>query len=188
MAVNKDELIEKCKSNDRKAQHTLYRHWFPVLMKVAYRYKRNEEDAAASVNLAFYKVFTNIKKYQSSYSFEGWIKRILMNILIDEYRKEKKTNELIVTLEEEAFHDIEKVEYDYLEKELKVERAEQMLNRLPLKEQMVFNLYEIDGYSHKEIVEIVGISERSSKRYLSHARETLKSMVLHFTKTVNIVL
>ena len=183
MISNLEDILEKCRSNDRKAQYALHKAWFPVLMKVAYRYKKNEEDAAFMVNLAFYKIFSAIDTYKTTIPFEAWSKRILMNTIIDEYRKEKKNIDLFKDVEDETLQNLNEIDYGILERELKVEQAEAMLNRLPENEKVVFNLYEIDGYSHKEIVEMIGISERSSKRHLANARQTLKKLVLEFTKT-----
>ena len=89
-----DVLIKRVEKQDRKAQMELYRICFSALMSVAFRYKKNEEDAAALSNDAFLKILTNIKKYNSNRPFAAWIRRIAINTAIDDYRKNKKREEM----------------------------------------------------------------------------------------------
>lgn len=174
-------LVEKCKNHDRKAQFDLYKYWYSDLMRMATRYKKNREDAAAIVNTAFFKVFSNIEKYQSTVPFEAWIRQIMKNSIIDEYRKEKRNPEFSGDLSGENGEEIEfsdqGVDYNLFEKEMSAEEAEKILYRLGENERVVFNMFEMDGYSHKEIADAMGISERTSKRYLASAKINLVEMM-----------
>lgn len=172
------ELIDKCKKNDRKAQFELYELEYNNLMRTAFRYKPNEEDAAGLVNLAFFKILTSLDKYNSNFSFSGWAKRILTNVIIDEYRKEQKHQQEI-SIDEDENSDVmaDSMDLGSVELALEVEEVENILKELPEPEKMVFNLYEVDGYSHKEIAQMINVSERSSKRYLAKAKLQLKEIV-----------
>lgn len=185
-------LIEKCKKYDRKAQFELYKWWFSDLMRMATRYKKNREDAAALVNTAFFKAFTNIEKYDSHVPFEGWLRQIMKNTIIDEYRKESRIPESASDFcnedGEEIIFSEEAVDYNLIEKEMSAEEAEKILYRLDEKERVVFNMFEMDGYSHSEIADAIGISERTSKRYLASARNNLQQMLKGILNSVLVLI
>lgn len=174
-------LIEKCRTQDRKAQFDLYKYWFSDLMRMATRYKKNREDAAALVNTTFFKVFTNIDKFENHIPFEGWIRQIMKNTIIDEYRKESRipetSGEFIPEDREDLVYAEEIIDYNLVEKEISAEAAENILFKLENSERMVFNMFEMDGYSHKEIAQTMAISERTSKRYLAGAKKNLQVML-----------
>lgn len=175
-------LIEKCRENNRKAQFALYKWWFSDLMRMATRYKKNREDAAALVNAAFFKVFTNINSYENHVPFEGWIRQIMKNTIIDEYRKESRRPEIASEFSEaetgeEIIYAEEQVDYNLIEKQMSSEEAEKILYKLGENERIVFNMYEMEGYAHREIAGTLGISERTSKRYLASAKKNLVEMM-----------
>ena len=147
-------------------------------MGVAMRYKSNPEDARALVNQGFLKVFANLNKYTFDGAFEAWIRRIMINILIDDFRKIQKERERI---EHTDFTDLNGIVYgfDFNEAEqlLDVEQLESMIHQLPPMTKNVFNLYAIDGYKHREIAELFGISTGTSKWHLSEARKKLIAMI-----------
>jgi RNA polymerase sigma factor (sigma-70 family) len=172
--VDLRKLIEQCKNNDRKAQFELYDREYKALMQTAFRYHSNEEDAAEVVNLAFFKILTNLDKFNPEYSFSGWAKRVLTNTIIDEFRKNKKFNDQI-SVEDSAIDVF--VDQNSVELALEIEEVNVILSQLSDNERLVFNLYEIEGYSHKEIAQQLDVSERSSKRYLAKAKLTLKDIV-----------
>ena len=176
-------IIEACKQNNRKAQNSLYGWYYNDLMVIARKYKNNTEDACELVNQAFFKILTNIDKYEFSTPFEGWIKRITINVIIDEYRKTKKIKEIQVGNDEDIIFD--DTTANLVEQEMDAEEINQLLARLDENERLVFNLYAVDGYAHKEISKLIGISERSSKRYLANAKKNLKQMLTHlFNATI----
>lgn len=172
-------LIEKCISNDRIAQENLYKKYYGLLMSVCLRYKKNIQDAELSLNMGFYKIMVNLSKYEASVPFEYWIRRIMINQCIDEFRKEQKHNALIY---KDQITDVDlnyaSVSYNEANEFFSEEYLEQMIKRLPPMVGKVFNLFAIDGYSHKEIVDILDIPEGTSKWYLSEARKKLKEMVI----------
>jgi len=183
MRIN-DRIIALCAKNDRKAQFELYRLSFSTLMGICIRYEEDKEDAAALLNKGFLKILNNIGKYRKDVPFEAWIKRIMINTGIDEYRKNRKTKELVLNVDLESMEYLNTqvtVDFNLIEDNINVEELEFMLKSLNKELQMVFNLYEIDGFSHKEIADKLGISERTSKRYLSTARTTLREMLIKAT-------
>jgi len=150
-------------------------------MSIAFRYYKNEDDAMASINLCFFKVLTGLdsflKKNKAS-AYKPWMSRIMINTIIDEYRKEKKKKEVIQPLEvEKAELMMNDSDYNTIEDYIQVEDLQRMLNTLPELQQKVFNLFVIDGYKHKEIAEMISISEGNSKWNLSIARKELKRLV-----------
>ena len=124
-------------------------------MSVAFRYKKNEEDAAALANEAFLKILTNIAKYNSISPFEACIRRIAINTAIDDYRKNKKREEMF-----------------------EAEELNNMLLELPKATRIVFNLFALDGYSHKEISEELGIRLETTKWHMKEARKRLKALLI----------
>lgn len=172
-------LIEKCISNDRRAQENLYKTYYGLLMSVCLRYKKNIQDAELSLNMGFYKILVNLSKYDTSVPFEYWIRRIMINQCIDEFRKEQRHTALIY---KDQITDVDlnysSVSYNEANEFFSEEYLAQMVRKLPPMAAKVFNLFAIDGLSHKEIVEILDIPEGTSKWYLSEARKKLKEMVI----------
>lgn len=173
-----EKLIEDCKKNDRRAQHALYNHFFQSLMGIARKYKHNDEEAAALVNEAFFKIFTQLDRYKAEVPFEYWIKRITINAAIDDYRKYKKIKETEQSIDDNMLASsalINREVYNHAEKALQAKDILKLIESLDENERIVFNLFEIEGMQHAEIAEVLQVSERTSKRYLYQAREQLKS-------------
>lgn len=169
------ELIQDTIAGNRKAQLELYKLCFGTLMGVARRYKKNDEDQQTLVNNAYIKIVTSLERYEDKSSFYGWIKRIVMNEVIDDYRRNKKYYEFIN--QDKAVEKMELVEYsesDYIHSE---EELLNMIETLPKATKLVFNLFAIDGYSHKEICEQLGIGEETTKWHMKEARKKLKSLL-----------
>lgn len=175
-----EELIREVIKQERKAQLELYRLCFNVLMSVAYRYKKNKEDAAELVNSSFLKILLNIKKYNKKVPFEAWIRRITINEVIDDYRKHKKRNELFVDTENIEVNNSET--YNEVDHDIEAEELNNMLLKLPSATRTVFSLIAIDGYSHKEITEQLNISLETSKWHMKEARKRLKIMLTQKTQ------
>lgn len=169
------EILQSCRKDDRKAINALYEHCFRIFMPVCFRYNNNEEDARSSCNAGFLKVLNGLKKVDDTINFNAWSKRIMVNTLIDEYRKNKTYNTKITKSDNER-------ELDYFstgteneaESNLGCENILLLVKQLPSTTGIVFNLYVIEGYSHKEIGEKLNISEGTSKWHLSTARKTLR--------------
>jgi len=175
-----DALIKRIVKQDRKAQMELYRNCFSTLMSVAFRYKKNEEDAAALSNDAFLKILTNIEKYNPKTPFEAWVRRIAINTAIDDYRKNRKREEMFETADN--FDGLEEAIYNDIDSEIETEELNDMLLTLPKATRVVFNLFAIDGYSHKEITEELNIKLETSKWHMKEARKRLKALLIKRTE------
>ncbi|MGB0176076.1 MAG: RNA polymerase sigma factor [Owenweeksia sp.] len=169
------EIIQGCLKNDRRSQFQLYDYCFNPMMSICIRYERDEEMALEILNLAFIKVLKKLDTYEPKFPFDPWFKRITVNEAIDSYRRKARRMELfdngVEDLENHGPEDgsgMEWVEREYLE---------HILKKLKKIEQIVFNLYAVDGYSHKEIAEELDMSERSSIRHLASARRKLQDML-----------
>ena len=172
------QLITDCIKGDRRAQFQLYQSCFSTLMGVCMRYKKDEAEAASILNVGFMKILKNLHKKESHVPFEAWIRRIMINTVIDEFRKNRKVRELIEHTDFEDYHDYQDlVTFNMADLDFDAEQLEQMIKRLPPVSQKVFNLFAVDGYSHKEIGELLEISVGTSKWHLSSARKKLKEFI-----------
>jgi RNA polymerase sigma factor (sigma-70 family) len=172
-------MLNAAHRGDRKAQYALYRACYPVLMAVCARYKRDAQEAVAALNGGFLKIVQHLDRYQrDEVPFEAWIRRIMINTVIDEFRREKKWRELTVFTEDiERAHPQEPIDWNEAEQRLDVQYLENLLRRLPPVTQQVFNLFALDGFSHREIAELLGMSEGTSKWHVNHARTKLQIWV-----------
>ncbi len=170
------ELLEACKNEERRAQNELYKRCYSILMSVCMRYERNKEDAEFMLNKVFFKILKHLDSYDENAPFEAWIRRIAINTQIDQYRKDQRRKEQYV---EEPMHiaPLNVMDYNEAEQKFDAEELLAMIRQLPPMSQKVFNLYTIDGYSHKEIGAQLDISDGTSKWHLSSARSKLKVMV-----------
>lgn len=172
------KLILSCTKNDRKAQFELYKICYTMLMSVCYRYKNEKSEAEALLNQGFLKILTNLDKYNDSVPFEAWSRKIMINTIIDEYRKTRKDKEHIEYADfQEPVYDQQSVDYNEADKEFNAEELKLMLEKLPDMSKKVFNLYAIDGFTHKEISEMLSISVGTSKWHVSFARTELKKLI-----------
>ena len=173
------ELISSCIKGDRKAEYELYKTTYSYLMSICIRYTRNPEKAKEVQNMGFLKILTNLRKYDTSAPFKPWIRRVMINTLINEFKKDKIHYGNIKYVEE--YYDSD--QYSSLNTAISKIDADQIyefISRLPPASQQVFNLYFVDGYKHKEIANLLHISEGTSKWHLNAAREKLKEMILEF--------
>lgn len=169
------ELLKACVEDDRKAIKYLYEHCFRKLMPVCYRYHNNEEDARSSLNIGFMKILKGLESIDEKVNFAAWSKRIMINTLIDEYRKKKNYQNHVSSKETERELDVEAGPSDNeAESDLGYQNLLTLIAQLPEISGRVFNLYVIDGYNHKEIGELLGMSEGTSKWHLSTARKLLR--------------
>lgn len=170
-----NKLKQRVIDCDRKAQLELYRLCFNLLMGIARRYKKNEEDKQTLVNNAFIKIVTNLEKYEERSSFQGWVKRIIMNEVIDDFRKQKNYKELIN--QDQSIDNIQVEQYAEIDYHYSAQELLSMMEKLPKATKLVFNLFAVDGYSHKEICEQLGIGLETSKWHMKEARKLLKNML-----------
>ena len=177
MRVTEKELIEGCIRENSSYQRELYRRYAGKMLVVAKRYARHHMEAEDIVQDAFIKVFDNIAKFAGKGSFEGWIRRIV-SIQHSKNKTEKafETNKSALStrrkepLQPEAYAD------------LNAEELLSMISRLPDGYRLVFNLYAIEGYSHREIADLLGIQESTSRSQLVKARKMLQDFVLRMQK------
>lgn len=165
-----EQLITKCKKQELKAQEQLYRLYSGKLFSVCLKYAGNYAEAEDNLQDAFLTIFQKIAQYKNKGSFEGWMKRIAINTALQRYRKQQVfeivNEELLETPEVEIGE--EHISLDYLLK---------IVQELPERYRMVFNLYALDGFSHKEIAEMLDITTGTSKSNLARARGILKGKV-----------
>lgn len=178
MNINR-QLLNDCQQGDQKAQYKLYRLCFPMLMSVCMRYKKQEADAVAVLNVGFLKILNGLATYKSTVPFEAWIRRIMINTIIDEFRKDRKVKELIEykDFSDQSTEYIGQLDFNKADQLFDAEQLEALIHQLPPVSQKVFNLFAIDGYSHMEIGEMLGISNGTSKWHISFARKKLKEMM-----------
>jgi RNA polymerase sigma factor (sigma-70 family) len=167
------QLIELCLQKNRKAEYELYKLTYSYLMSICMRYSKCKDTAAESLNLGFLKILTNLNSYNPQIPFKMWIRRIMINTLIDQYRKVKREREHISYVET-YYDNPDFTDVNEAIDKFKVEQIYKLIDELPPSTKEVFNLYVIDGYSHKEIGELLNISEGTSKWHLSEARQKLK--------------
>ncbi|MCH8555355.1 MAG: sigma-70 family RNA polymerase sigma factor [Schleiferiaceae bacterium] len=173
-----ESLIERCRKEDRQAQFELFKLCYGFLMGVCSRYERNKDDAEALLNLAFYKILTKLDHYKADkVPFEAWCRRVTINTIIDEFRKKQKDKHDFVENWDTAIP-LNTMDYNEADQKFDAEDLENMIRNLPPLTQKVFNMYIVDGYSHKEISEQLKMSEGTSKWHLSTARSTIKKMLL----------
>ena len=172
------DIIDGCLSGNRRDQELLYRRYYPKLYAVCIQYSGNTEEARDVLQEGFIKIFENLSHYSHEGSFEGWMRRIIVNTALEKYRNRYYLSRVddIDEVDEPAagpdtsdFAGLEA--YDLLN----------MIMQLPPKYRMVFNLYAIEGYSHKEIGSMLNISEGTSKSNLSRARDILQKKVTILT-------
>jgi RNA polymerase sigma-70 factor (ECF subfamily) len=171
-------LLENCRLDNRKAHHELYVMCFSVLYAVCCRYYINRDDRMAALNMIFFKIIRNVDKYlkkERALAFEAWIKRIAINYIIDEFRKEKRYSETI-ELNDTTPEEIHPTIDDVILNENK-EALLRIIDLLPSMSRTVFNLYFVDGYKHEEIAMMLGISSNTSKVHLFNARKKLQELI-----------
>ena len=166
------ELITKCRIDDYKAQEVLYMRFYAYAMAISLRYCINRDDSLEAVNDAFIKLFKTIKNFDDNRLIKPWFRQIVVNSSIDSRRKNLKHS----TVLDIEYADTEPLNHQIISK-INAEEILKLLEQLPEVHKVVFNLYEIDGYSHEEIADILEIPSSSSRVYLSRAKEKLRRLV-----------
>lgn len=176
MEINRD-ILKACLKGQEKAQYELYRLCFNDLMKISARYNSDHQEAVSAMNLCFYKILTNLNKYSFDIPFGPWMKKVAVNTIIDEFRKNRKHKMYIQYVDQsnhfpEYGHDFNAAECD-----LNVEQLFKLIGELPEIHGKIFNLFAIDGYSHAEIARMLDLSEGTSKWYVNQARKQLQEKI-----------
>nr|WP_315195869.1 RNA polymerase sigma factor [uncultured Flavobacterium sp.] len=164
------EIIKLAVENNRQAQQQIYSRFSSKMLSVCRQYIKDIQLAEDVMITAFMKVFVNLGRFENKGSFEGWIRRIMVNECISFIRVEKKIN----FVEDEIFFE---ESFNNIESHFLVEDIQSLIDSLPDGYKMVFNLYAIEGYKHQEIASLLGINVGTSKSQLSHARKMLQEQI-----------
>jgi RNA polymerase sigma-70 factor (ECF subfamily) len=167
-----EKILKDCRSGKVKGQESLYRMFSDKMFGVCRYYTKDYTEAEDVLHEGFMKVFNKVSQFQGKGSFEGWMRRIFINTALERYRRQN----ILYTVEDyEEF--IEDTDYNDAISDLTMQDLHSIIQELPPKYKMVFNLYAIEGYQHKDIAEKLGISEGTSKSNLARARGILQKKV-----------
>jgi RNA polymerase sigma-70 factor (ECF subfamily) len=172
------QLIQKCSNNDTKAQAELYQLFSSKLFSVCLKYCKNYAEAEDNLQDAFVTIFSKISQYKNKGSFEGWLKRITINTALQRYR-----NQGVFEIIDDT--NIADVEVTVEEDTVSLEFLLQIIQELPDRYRLVFNLYVLDGYSHKDIADMMEITTGTSKSNLARARKILKDRIEDYKTSLN---
>ncbi|WP_046746087.1 RNA polymerase sigma factor [Kordia zhangzhouensis] len=174
-----EQLIYNCKNNNREAQAQLYKMFAKKLYGTCLKYSRNQVEAEDNLQDSFMVIFDKISQYNFKGSFEGWLRRVTVNTVLQKYR----TKGIFEIVNERVLKDVPVTVY---EEDVSLDYLLHIVQELPDRYRLVFNLYVLDEYSHKEIAEMLGISEGTSKSNLARARMILKNKIESFKKKIAI--
>jgi RNA polymerase sigma factor (sigma-70 family) len=170
--LNNITILNQCLKGKKKAQYKLYEYCYEKFFPTCRRYTLDDERARETLNLGFLKVLNNLKKYDQDKSFDAWVNRIMITTSIDEYRKEVRHKSSEINYETEIHYNSNNIEEEIAKNDVLY-----YLEFLPPTGKQVFNLFGIDGYSHKEIAKMLGFSEDTSKWHVKESRRKLKEML-----------
>ncbi len=173
-----EQLIENCKKNDAKAQSQIYKLFASKLFTLCLKYSKNYAEAEDNLQDAFVTIFNKISQFKGKGSLEGWMKRIAINTALQRYRKDG-----VFDIINE--HQIEDVSVEIDEDSVSIDFLLKIIQELPDRYRLVFNLYALDDYSHNEIAEMLQISTGTSKSNLSRARMILKEKIEQYKANFN---
>ncbi len=168
MSLNK--LVKQCADNDRKAQKEIYQLFAGKLFSICLKYSKNKQEAQDNFQDGFVTIFDKIGQFKFKGSFEGWIKRVMLNTILLKYRKRTVLNIVTEEIPDEVIVDID-------DDEISLDFLLNLISELPDRYRLVFNLYVLDGYSHRGIAEMLHIAEGTSKSNLARARAILKQKI-----------
>jgi RNA polymerase sigma factor (sigma-70 family) len=182
MSGNSDEdLVKGCIKGDRRYQELLYLKFSRKMMGVCYRYTKSQQEAEDLLQESFIRIYKKINQYRSEGSLEGWIRKVVLSTVFDFLRKQ---NLMIAMTNIET--NVEEVVTDDLFPETDLELLVQTIRDLSPGYRAVFNLYVIEGYTHKEIGKILGISDGTSKSQYAMARRVLQGKLKQFSPSIKI--
>ena len=167
-------MILKSMDNNKAAQEMLYNNFCPKMLGVCYRFAKNREDAEDMLQEGFIKIFAQLSHFRNEGSFEGWIRRIVVHTCINFLKKNKKFADTVDLMVVNEMH----TPADYVPSILQAKEIVESIRLLPLGYRTVLNLYAIEGYSHKEIGEILEIAESSSRSQYTRARAMLETILM----------
>ncbi len=166
-------IVSECIAGNQKAQAKLYHQFAPKMFGVCLRYAKDSTEAEDNLQEGFIKVFTNLKTFRHDGSLEGWIRRIMINVSLEKFRKQH----LLHPVEDVSIYDSVSFSDDVIAK-ISADDLMKLIHELPPRYRLVFNLYVLEGLSHQEIAQEMAITQGTSKSNLARAREILKKKVL----------
>ncbi|HSF88191.1 MAG TPA: RNA polymerase sigma factor [Saprospiraceae bacterium] len=181
------QLIAQCIQGDRKAQLRLYDQCYSYMMSICIRYCKDKHEAGSRLNMSFLKVLQHLGQFDHSGSFKAWVSKITLRSIIDEFRSQQKHYQQHVyygQLSQEMDWPSEDV--NHLAEETDLDHLLAVINRLSPMDKQVFNLFAIDGYGHKEIANMLNISEGTSKWHVHEARKKIKEALIKESKTTSL--
>ena len=174
-----EQLIENCIKQDAEAQSQLYKQYASKLFSLCLKYSKNYAEAEDNLHDAFITVFSKISQYKNKGSFEGWLKRIAINTALQRYRDSVGVYDIVNEGQ------VEDVSVDLEDSDLSIDFLLKIIQELPDRYRLVFNLYVLDGYSHVEISELINISTGTSKSNLARARLILRDKIEDYKANLN---
>jgi len=174
ITYTEESLVAGCIKNDRRCQEALYKKYFPKMRAMVSRYTNDAEVAMEIINNGFLRVFKKIDTFSFNGSLEGWVRRLVFHSVSDYFRRNSRYSELIVFEEKDSGISSNLINNLYMEDLLNI------IKKVPSTSQKVFTLYAIDGYTHREISDALGISVGTSKWHLSEARKKLKVLLKQY--------
>lgn len=174
VTMTDEKLVKECVAGSPVAQKAFYDRFAKKMMGVCLRYCRNYEEAQDVLQDGFIKIFKTLPKFESKGSLEGWVRRIMVNTALDAYRKSKKYQQNV---------DVDSVSYlldseDYIIESINADDLLAIIRKIPEGYRVVFNLFAIEGYSHKEIADQLGVTESTSKSQYSRAKKMLRKILI----------
>jgi RNA polymerase sigma-70 factor (ECF subfamily) len=172
--MTEEEILDGSKNNNAAAQELLYQKYSPKMLGVCYRFAKSKMDAEDMLQEGFIKVFTQLNQYRNSGSLEGWIRRIIVNTCINVLKKNKRFSDCLDISLAENIHSLEK----NIPSIIQAKQIVECIRLLPIGYRTVLNLYAIEGYSHKEIGELLDIQESSSRSQYFRAKAMLELVLI----------
>ena len=172
--MTEEAIFQGCLKNQAAAQRELYSRYSPKMLAVCYRFARNREDAEDMLQEGFIKVFSQIHTFQNKGAFEGWIRRIIVHTCINNLKKNKRFNESV----DLAYASSVQVREESVPSIVQAKQVVECIRMLPIGYRTVLNLYAIEGYSHKEIAQMLDIEESTSRSQYTRAKQMLEDILI----------
>ncbi len=183
-----NEIIQGCLVNDRRSQRLLYEHCYPIMMRICKRYTINEDEAVESMNASFLKILKKLETVKDMESLHGWVKQITINTSIDFYRSKKRHSDRNQLTVDNEYSNVENTHFnlDFTESKMDNKEIFKLIQELPDTTREVLNLFAIDGFSHREVAEMLNLSEENSRWHLHKARKLMTEKLLQLNYSLNI--
>ena len=172
--MTEEVILKGCLRNDPTAQRELYNQYSPKMLAVCYRYAHNREDAEDMLQEGFIKVFLQLRTFENRGSFEGWIRKIIVHTCINILKKNKKFNESVDLIHASAIQ----IREDSVPAVVQVKQIVECIRTLPIGYRTVLNLFAIEGYSHREIAQLLDIEESTSRSQFTRAKSMLEDLLI----------